>query len=141
MEAMRYFCMLFFVFLLILTEGGRITERKTDTGILHYAGCTRASVQVELSHPGCKNETFVTFGCAGFCKSEASLQKNVLVPKCTCCKPKEYLKFVVFLKCPGKDAYPQELLAARSCQCQVCSSPHFKRLQRKNHLAKLFRKG
>lgn len=104
---------------------GRITRKKTGNGFTHFSGCSQAKVAVTLKHPGCNDKVIYTFGCAGFCKSEASLVigEDALLPKCTCCKPKTYVKFIVPMDCPGKkEKVEKELLGAVTCECQICSA-------------------
>lgn len=118
-----YYILLLLLTLVINSTTSKITKKKSSAGFNHLSGCT--PVPVEVKYPGCSK--IFTFGCAGYCKSGGSLaiKGQSLLPKWTCCKPKKVVKFKAELKCSGiiKD---RDILAAFSCECQLCSPLHQK---------------
>ena len=82
-------------------------------------------MKTEIKHDGCKPQVVKTLGCAGYCKSEASLLlgKDILINKCKSCRPVGLITFHVELECLNGKKWVEPILAATSCHCERCSAP------------------
>ena len=99
-------------------------KKRKNVFYRHRSVCNISITAVELSFPECEKKTVITYGCSGYCASEASVMiyRKRIVPKCTCCKPVTYFYFDVGIKCPDLNERLKyiPMLAAQKCSCQPC---------------------
>lgn len=83
--------------------------------------CQAQKVQTSVVTKGCGAQTVTSYGCRGYCPSNATprLGRTTFDETCTCCKPiQQRTKYVVVCNSP------KEVLAvavAKKCTCRPCT--------------------
>lgn len=85
--------------------------------------CSPKVIEVKINLKGCKQITFHTVGCSGYCRSDAALDLNSdygIVSNCDCCKPTSETKVGIAVTCENGKTRNVEMLVARECACTTC---------------------
>ena len=88
--------------------------------VISHELCRSRKIQAEVLTQGCGTKTISSFGCNGYCISNAKPRLGIkgFTETCTCCKPiKTRIKRVVLCNSPPS---VQAVAVATKCICRTC---------------------
>ncbi|XP_066929416.1 thyrostimulin alpha-2 subunit-like [Clytia hemisphaerica] len=102
--------------------------RPTRDFLFGEENCKLNIVTVPIRLPNCQPTVVKVLGCAGYCKSDTTIDlhsEHGIIPKCNCCTPTKDITVFTKVLCQNPDTQEDEmrsvkLLSATECACSPC---------------------